>query len=96
VASALAALLALVEDGVDEGRISEKAAGEIGKDLDEALKRFEDGNAEDAIAKLDDLESKIDGMIDHDEVAHSEEQQLDRALEDLAEAMFLAGDDGDD
>jgi hypothetical protein len=96
VASATAALLALVDDGVAEGRISDKAAGEIGKDLEEALKRFDDGKTGDAIAKLDDLEAKIDDLVDHDEIAHSEEQQLDRALEDLAEAMFLVGGDGGD
>jgi hypothetical protein len=41
----------------------------------------------------------IDGYVDHEEVAHAEEQALDRALGDLIEAMLIAqppgGDDDD-
>jgi serine/threonine-protein kinase len=101
VEAAVASLAAIVEEGVAEGNITEKAAGEIRKHVEESLRQFADGNTSEAIAKLEDVETEIDGYVEHEEVAHSEEQALDRALEDLIEAMFIAqppggGDDEDE
>ena len=90
VEAALATFVSLVEDGLADGRITEHAADDIGKHLEDAMKRFEDGNTEDAVRKLDELESKIDDLLEHDEIAQSEENRLDRALEDLASAMIEA------
>jgi eukaryotic-like serine/threonine-protein kinase len=98
VEEAVAAFLALVEEGVSEGRITEKAAHEIEKHLDDAMKKFDEGDTEEAVRKLDELESKIDDFIEKDEILQSEENALDRALEDLAIAMFEAqppSDEGD-
>jgi serine/threonine-protein kinase len=96
VGEALAAFLAVLDDGVSEGRISDKASDEIAKHLEEAMKRFEDGKTEDAVAELEDLEEKIAELVDHDEIAHSEEQRLGKALQDLAEAMSLVGGGDED
>jgi hypothetical protein len=96
--SAVAALQGIVSEGVNDGTISEKAAEEIQDKLDDALEKFDAGDTEGALKELEDLEKKVGELVDKDEIAHSEEQRLDRAIEDLAEAMFLAAppSDGDD
>jgi hypothetical protein len=101
VQGAVAALQTVVTEGVNGGTISEKAAEEIGKGLGAALEKFADGDTEGAIEELQNLESKVDDLVDDDEIANSQEQRLDRAIEDLAEEMFRAappggGDDDDD
>jgi serine/threonine-protein kinase len=96
VEAAITSLAAIVEDGVAGGRISEKAARDIDKHVEDALKKFDDGDTEEAIKKLDELESKIDDFVDHEEIAHSEEQRLVRALQDLEGAIFLADPPGDE
>ena len=88
--SAVVALQDLVSEGVNDGSISDKAAEEIGKGLEEALKEFADGDTEKAVEKLADLEETVDDLVDHDEIHNSQEQRIDRALEDIAEQMFLA------
>ena len=90
VQEAVAALQAVVAQAVSDGTISDKAAREIQKGLDEALHEFAGGDTEKATEKLGDLEGKIDELVDHDEIAHSEEQKLDKAIEDLAAQMFEA------
>ncbi|HEX5937381.1 MAG TPA: hypothetical protein VFZ75_06815, partial [Actinomycetota bacterium] len=96
VPGALATVQAVVDEGFADGLISEEAAEEITKHLEEAMTRFDEGKTEEAIRKLDELESKIDELEDRDEVANQTEQRLDRALRDLAEAMFLADPDAGD
>jgi hypothetical protein len=98
VQGAVASLRTLVDDGVEQGTISDKAADEIHKKLEDALQKFDDEDTEGAIKELEDLAKKVDELVEKDEVANSEKQRLDRAIEDLAEAMFLAAppDDGDD
>jgi hypothetical protein len=99
VEAAVASLAAIVEEGVADGNITEKAAKEIQKHVEESLRHFGEGSSSEAIEKLEDVESMIDGYVDHEEVAHAEEQALDRALGDLIEAMLIAqppgGDDDD-
>jgi hypothetical protein len=79
-----------VARGVSEGDITDKAAKEIQKGLDEALHEFTGGDTDKALEKLGDLEGKVDELVDHDEIAHSEEQKLDGAIEDLAAQMSQA------
>ena len=97
---AIAALQAVLTDALADGLITEKAFQDIEKHVEGSLDTFAEGNTGDAIKKLDDLESKIDELEERDEVSNQTEQRLDRALEDLARAMFLAdpaaGDDSDD
>jgi eukaryotic-like serine/threonine-protein kinase len=90
VQEAVAALQGVVAQGVSDGDITDKAAEEIQKGLDEALHEFAGGDTEKAIEKLGDLEKKVDGLVEHEEIAHSERQKLDKAIEDLAEQMSLA------
>jgi eukaryotic-like serine/threonine-protein kinase len=90
VEGAVAALEGVVAQGVSEGTITDKAAGEIQKGLDEAVHEFAGGDTEKAIDKLGDLERKIEDLIDHDEVANSEKQKLFKAIDDLAEQMSQA------
>jgi demethoxyubiquinone hydroxylase (CLK1/Coq7/Cat5 family) len=96
VDEALAAFVALLDDGLADGRISDHAEDEIEKHLGESLTKFGEGDSSEAIKKLEDLESKIDDFVEHEEIEHSEEQALDRAIEDLVEALFLADPPGGD
>ncbi|HWL90585.1 MAG TPA: hypothetical protein VNP90_04400, partial [Actinomycetota bacterium] len=100
VDAAAAALISVVAEGVENETISSKAAADVQKRLDEALAKYSEGDTEKAIRMLDDLESKVDELVDRDEIAQSQEQKLDKAIRDLAEAMFLADpveeDDEDD
>jgi eukaryotic-like serine/threonine-protein kinase len=90
VQGAIDALQGVVAQGVSDGTITDKAAEEILKGLDEALHEFTGGDAEKALDKLGDLERKVDDLVDHDKIAHSERQKLAKAIEDLAEQMSLA------
>ncbi len=85
---AVAALQTVVTEGVNDGTISPKAAEEIGKGLGAALEKFADGDTEGAIDELQGLQEKVEDLVDDDEIANSEEQKLDKAIEDLAEQMF--------
>jgi hypothetical protein len=100
VASALATLQAVVDEAVADGRISERAVGEIEKRVNGALEKYEEGKTEEAIRELDELESKLDELEERDELSNQTDQRLERALQDLAVAMFLAdpsaGDEDDD
>ena len=94
--SAVDALRNLVSEGVSDGTISDKAADDIGKGLEEALKEFAEGDTEKALEKLADLEETVDDLVDHDEIHNSQEQRIDRAIEDVAEQMFFASPPEDD
>jgi hypothetical protein len=93
--AAVVALQDVVAEGVAEGRISEKAAKEIAKGLDESLKKFTDGDAEEAIHKLEDLEAKVDELLEQEEIHQSQEQRIDGAIEDVAREMFEAASSED-
>jgi serine/threonine-protein kinase len=96
VTAAAEAVFALVDEGLSDGNVSERAAETIVKDVDEALAKFAEGDSERAMGKLEDLESKVDELTDHDEVSNSYEQRIDRALEDLWEQFSLATPSEDD
>jgi len=95
VQAAVSALQTVVTEGVNDRTISPEAADEIGKRLGAALEKFADGDTEGAIDELQGLEEKVDDLVDDDEIANSEEQKLDKAIEDLAEQMFEAAPPGD-
>ena len=90
VEAAAAALDALVAEGLADGTISEKAAEEIGKRLEDTLDKFQEGDTEQAVDKLDDIVKEVEKAVDEGEIAHSREQRLRRAIEDLAEEMIAA------
>jgi serine/threonine protein kinase len=90
VEAAAAALDALVAEGLADGTISEKAAEEIGKRLEDALDKFREGDTEQAVDKLDDIVKEVEKAVDEGEIAHSREQRLRRAIEDVASQMIAA------
>jgi eukaryotic-like serine/threonine-protein kinase len=90
VEEALTALDALVAAGLEEGTISDGAAEEIRGRVSDALGEFQDGDTDKAIEELEDLRDKVAEAVDHDEIAHSQKQKLDKAIEDLEEQMLLA------
>jgi len=96
VQAAVSALQTLVADGLDDGTISEHAADEIQKKLEDALEKYAEGDTGKAIEELEHLRDDLDRMVDHDEVAHSEVQRLDKAIEDIEQQMFLASPPEDD
>jgi hypothetical protein len=85
-----------VAEGVTDGRISEEAAQEIEKGLDGSLETFADGDVEEAIHTLEDLEGKVDELLEQEEIHQSQEQRIDGAIEDVARAMFDAASSGDE
>jgi serine/threonine-protein kinase len=91
VDDALAALAALVEDGLADGRISDHGAEDIEHRLEDAMKRYEEGKTDEAIAKLDELRAKIGEFVEHDEIDAATGERLDAAIGDLADAMATGG-----
>jgi hypothetical protein len=79
-----------VAEGVADGRISENAAQEIENGLEESLERFADGDVEEAIHTLEELEGKVDELLEGEEIHQSQEQRIDGAIEDVARAMIDA------
>jgi serine/threonine protein kinase len=96
VRDAVVALQTLVTEGLNDGTISQHAADEIQKKLEEALEKYAEGDTERAIEELEHLRDDLDKMVDHDEIANSEAQHLDRAIRDIEEQMFLASPPEDD
>jgi len=90
VEEAAAALDALVADGLANERVTPDAAEEIRKRLSDALEKFREGDTEKAIEELGDLRDKVQELVDEREIDHSQEQKLDKAIEDLAAQMSLA------
>ena len=95
VQEAAESLQALVTEGVAQDTISEKAAEELVRGLDDALEKYAEGDAEEAIDELEHLHDKVEELVDHDEIAHSEEQRLEKAIEDLAVRMFEVASEDD-
>ncbi len=83
-------------EGVADGRISESAAQEIANGLEESLERFADGDVEEAIHTLEDLEGRVDELLEQEEIHQSQEQRIDGAIEDVARAMFDAASSEDE
>jgi eukaryotic-like serine/threonine-protein kinase len=95
VQEAAAALQAIVAEGTADGSISEAAAEEIQNGVDEALESFGGGDADEAVERLGDLEGRIEELVDEEEIHHSQERKLDKALEDLADQMLAASSSED-
>jgi serine/threonine-protein kinase len=91
VAEAFASLTAIVNQGTEDGVISQKAADELFKGLGDIQQEWLDGNAEEALGKIEDLRGKIDELAADGEISTPEVViALHRALDDLAEAMGSA------
>jgi hypothetical protein len=100
VSEAFDALTAIVNQGVLDGVISEKAAEELFKRLDEISKNWFEGDVDEALSKIDDLHGKIEELASKGEISSREVvSALHGGLDDLAEAMGAAsppagGEDG--
>jgi hypothetical protein len=81
VQAAVESLFALVDRGVADERITTDAAEEIHHGVDEALDKLADGDAEEAIDKLEEVRHKVEEFVDHGEIANSYREKLDRAIE---------------
>jgi plasmid stabilization system protein ParE len=88
--AAVGALQGVVWEGLGDGTISDKAAREIEKSFEESLEKFADGEAEEAIRKLEDLQEKVDELLEHEEIHRSQEHRIGGAIEDVARQMFAA------
>jgi serine/threonine-protein kinase len=88
VAEALAALTAIVNQGVEDGVITGKAAEELFKGLEEINKKWLEGDAEGALEKIGELDGKIDELAAEGEITSNDVvNALHGGLEDLAAAM---------
>jgi serine/threonine protein kinase len=96
VQDAVVALQSLVTEGLQDGTISEHAAEDIQKKVDDALEKYSAGDTEKAIEELEHLRDDVEEMVDHDEIANPVRQHLDKAIEDLEQQMFLAAHPEDD
>jgi len=90
VDGAMENLFAVVDQGVSGEDITDDAAGEIRDRANEAYGTFLEGDTEKAIEELEDLRDKVNEMVEDEQIRNSQEQKLDKAIEDLAEQMFLA------
>jgi serine/threonine protein kinase len=90
------AVFAILGEGISTQRITTHAAEEIEHGVDHALEEFDDGEIDKAIEELEKLKEKVDGFIDHDEIANSMKQKLLKAIDDLAEQLMLAADEEGD
>jgi serine/threonine protein kinase len=101
IAEAIAALEAVLEEGRDGGQISPKAANEIAKKSNEALREYEKGKLDEALQKIGEVRDKLDEMEASGEIASTETaDRIDQALSNLAGALEASpprngGGDGD-
>ncbi|MBI4260609.1 MAG: hypothetical protein HY658_08595, partial [Actinobacteria bacterium] len=99
LALALADLDRTVAEGVSSGEVSEKAADEISKRVEEALGELEEGKGEEALERLADLEQKVWEMLEKGEITSEDRAAaIVGALEDVEDAVLAfapgQGDDG--
>jgi eukaryotic-like serine/threonine-protein kinase len=85
--AAVDSLFALVDEGAADGRISPHAADEIRHGVDEALHKLEEGDGEKAIDELEKLREKVEELADHEEIANSERNRIERAIEAIEEQI---------
>jgi predicted translin family RNA/ssDNA-binding protein len=93
VQDAIDALEVVLNEGFDAGEISQEAARRIARDVGEAIEKFNDGKTDEAVDRLEELERRVHELVDHDEIAHSQERKIDKAIEDLARQMRAASDE---
>jgi molecular chaperone GrpE (heat shock protein) len=89
-------LFSVVDAGVLDGEIEEKAAEDLRHRANDAFEEFREGDTEKALDELADLREKVGEAVEHEEVAHSQEQKLVKAIEDVAEQMLRAAPPDDD
>ncbi|HYY08665.1 MAG TPA: hypothetical protein VFA25_08690, partial [Actinomycetota bacterium] len=91
--AAVDSLLALVDEGVADERISDHAADEIRHGVEEALHKVDEGDREKAMEELEKLREKVEELADHDEIANSERQKLEKAIDAIEEQIAATQSD---
>lgn len=81
--------------GFDDGEISEEAARRIAREVGDTIEKYNDGETDEAIDGLAEVERHVDELVHHDEIAHSQERKIDKAIEELARQMRAASREGD-
>ena len=84
---------AVVFAGLDDGTISDRAAEQVSHDVEEAIRRYEDGEIDEAIGHLGGFGGAGRRARGPRRIAHSQERTLDKVIEELARQMLLAGED---
>ena len=88
VAAAFNALTSIVNQGVQDGVISSKAAEELFKGLEEINKKWRESDVEGALEEIAKLDEKIDQLTAEEEITSTDVvSALHGGLEDLASAM---------
>ncbi len=99
VQDALNNLALILAEGVSNGDISRHAANEIGKDVDQALRNYQEGDLEKALEDLNELGAKVEEMESKGEIGADLPTRIRQAISDLKAAMQAtppSGDEGDD
>jgi serine/threonine-protein kinase len=91
--AAVDSLFALVDEGVADGRISDHAADEIRHGVEDALQKADEGDGEKAIEELEKLREKVGELVDHEEIANSERQKLEKAIDAIEEQIAATQSD---
>jgi serine/threonine-protein kinase len=89
VKAVLEDLLAVVDAGVAGGSITDEAAQVIRDRAEGAVATFRDGDSQGAIEELEELRGAVEELVDDGQIHNSQEQKLDKAIEDLADQMIL-------
>jgi serine/threonine protein kinase len=96
----VAQLEAILNQGLSQGELTERAAKEIEKDLEESLREFPNGSLDKALEKLDKAEGKVGEFEGKGEITGQRADLIRGGITDLAAAMRAAppsgGGDGDD
>ncbi len=99
VQDALNNLALILAEGVSNGDISRHAANEIGRDVDQALRNYQNGDLEKALEDLNELGGKVEEMESKGEIGADRPTQIRQAISDLKAAMQAtppSGEEGDD
>lgn len=99
VQGALDQLALALTQGVNDGDLSRGSANRIDHDVEEALKKYQEGDLDKALEKLDELQRKVTEMESKGDITPSLAGKLHQGISDLAAAMEAAPpstDEGDE
>jgi hypothetical protein len=95
----VAQLEAILNQGLAQGELTEHAAKEIEKDVEESLREFPVGSLDKALEKLGKAEEKVGEFEGKGEITGGRADLIRKGISDLAAAMEAAppsgGGDGD-
>ena len=99
VENAVAALNAILNQGMSNGDVSRRAGEEIARDVNGALKDYEHGKLDKSIGKLDKLQDRVRELANQGEISGDRPGQIRQGIIDLEAALRAAppsdGEGGD-